>query len=102
MKPEPLGTELNNLACSRFREMLHPDILKGEESMKTSEFQKKLGGTSECMKRLAIFTKGCGQLTYNYTYFGDSCFSSVETAKDAMTAGVEYYGPLKTSHRGFF
>ena len=39
--------------------------------MKTSNFQKKMGGTTECMKRLSIATKGCGQLTSNDTYFAD-------------------------------
>ena len=37
------------------------------------------------MKRLAIATKGCGQLTLNYTYFADSWFSSVETAEEDMS-----------------
>ena len=27
--------------------------------MKTSEFQKDIGGTTVCMKRIAIDTKGC-------------------------------------------
>ena len=70
-KPEPLGTEMKNVACSRLGTMLHLDIQKGKEAMKKSEFQKVLGVTSACMKRLAISTKGCGQLTSNGTYFAD-------------------------------
>ena len=70
--------------------------------MKTSTFQKFLGGTNACMKRLAIATKGCGQLTSNDTYFSDSCFSSVQTAEEMADAGVDYCGPLNTSHKGFF
>ena len=54
------------------------------------------------MKRLAISIKGCGQLTSNDTYFADSWFSSVKTADEAMAAGVNYCGPVKTSHKGFF
>ena len=55
-----------------------------------------------CMKRLAIDTEGCGQLTSNYTYFSDSCFSSVKTADESMATGVDYCGSANTSHKGFF
>ena len=71
-KPEPLGTEMKNVACSRLGMMLHLEIQKGKEAMKKSTFQSELGGTVVCMKRLAIATKGCGQLTSNDTYFADS------------------------------
>ena len=33
--PETLGTEMNGVACSRMGNMLHLDIQKGEEVMKT-------------------------------------------------------------------
>ena len=81
--------------------MLHLDIQKGENATKTSNFQKDLGGTTACMKRIAIATKGCGQLTSNDTYFSDSWFSSVKTAEEMAAAGVDYCGPVKTSHKGF-
>ena len=45
--------------------MLHLEIQKRKETMKTSELQKYLRGTAVCMKRLAMDTKGCGQLTSN-------------------------------------
>ena len=35
--------------------------------MKKSEFQKYIGGTTACMNRLDIATKGCDQLTSNDT-----------------------------------
>ena len=70
--------------------MLHLDIQKGKESINKSTFQSELGGTSACMKRLAIATKGCGQLTSNNTYFSDSWFSSIKTAEDMAAAGVNY------------
>ena len=38
-KPETLGKETNNLECSSLGTMLHLDIQKGEEAMKTSNFQ---------------------------------------------------------------
>ena len=53
------------------------------------------------MKRLAIATKWCGQLTSNDTYFADSWFSSVKTSDEMETAGVDYCGPVKMSHKGF-
>ena len=69
--------------------------------MKKSKFKSVLGGTAECMKRLAIATKGCGQLTSNDAYFVDSWFSSVKTAEEMAAAGVDYCGPVKTSQKGF-
>ena len=77
-KPEPLGTKMNNMACSRLGTILHLDIQKGKEAMKKLTFQSELGGTAACTRRLAIATKGWGQLTSNDTYFADSWFSSVK------------------------
>ena len=71
-KPEPLGTEMKNLAFSGLGSMLHLDTQKGKEAMKTSKFQNVLEGTTACMRRLDIATKGRGQLTSNNTYFADS------------------------------
>ena len=70
--------------------------------MKKSTFQSVLGGTAACMKRLAIATKGCGQLTSNYTYFSDIWFSSVKTAEEMAAAGDDCCGPVKASQKGFF
>ena len=47
----------------------------GYEDIKISTF---LEGTDAYIKRLAIATKGCGQLTSNDTYFADSWFSFVK------------------------
>ena len=92
---------MKNVACSRLGTMLHLDIQKGKETMKKSKFQSVLGGTAACMKRLAIATKGCGQLISNDTYFSDSWFSSVKTAEDMAAAGVDYFRLVKTSNKGF-
>ena len=70
--------------------MLHLEIQKGKEAMNKSTFQIELGGTASCMKRLAIATKGCGQLTSNDTYFADSWFSSVKTDEEMAASGVNY------------
>ena len=43
--------------------MLYLEIQKGKEAMKTSKFHNDLGGTTACMKRLAIAAKGCVQMT---------------------------------------
>ena len=66
-KPEPLGTEMKNVACSRLGKMLHLDIQKGKDAMKTSKFQIYLGGTTSCIKRLSIATNCSGRLTSNDT-----------------------------------
>ena len=78
------------MACSRLGTMLHLDIQNVTEAMKTSKFQKYIGGTTVCMKRLAINTKGCVQLTSNDSYFSDIWFSSVKTAEEIAAAGVGY------------
>ena len=54
-----------------------------------------------CMQILLIATKGCGQLKSNDTYFSDIWFSSIKTSDEAMAAGVDYFGPVNTSHKGF-
>ena len=91
---------MKNVACSRLGTMLHLDIQKGEEAMKTSEFQKDLGGTSACIRRLMLYSKGCGQQISNDNYFSDSWFSYVKNNEEAMAAGVDYCGTAKTSHKG--
>ena len=81
--------------------MLYLYIQKGKDYMKTSEFQKYLGGTDPCIKRLVISTEGCGQLTLNETYFHDSWSSSVKTAEEKIATGVNYCIQVKTSHKVF-
>ena len=92
---------MNNVAFSRLGTMLYLEIQKGKEDMKASEFQKYLGGNNACMKRLSIATKGCDQLTSNYTYFADIWFSSVEMAEETMAVGVDYCGLAKINQKGF-
>ena len=53
------------------------------------------------MERLLITTKGYVQLTSNGTYFADIWFIDVKTAEELMASGVDYYGPMKKSHKGF-
>ena len=79
---------MKNEACSRLGTMLHLEIQKGKEAMKKSKFQNVLGGTTACMKILAIANKGCVQLTSNDTYFADTWFSSVKTS-ERMVGGTK-------------
>ena len=74
---------------------------KGEGGYEDVKFQKEIRGTTACMKRLAIDTKGCVQLTLNDTSFADSWFSVVNTADETMAAGLDYCGPVKTIHKSF-
>ena len=81
--------------------MLHLEIQKDKEAIKTSKFQKYIGSTTTFTRRLAISTKGCGQLKSNYTYFADRYFSFVKTSEEAMAAGVDYCRLTKITHKGF-
>ena len=58
--------------------------------MKTSIFQKYIGGNSACMKRLMMAKKGWYQLTSNNTYLVDILFSGMNTAEESMAEGVDY------------
>ena len=78
-----------------------PRYPKGEGGYEKSNFQSVLGGTAAFTNRLAIATKGCGQLTSNNTYFSDIWFSSVKTAEEMAAAGVDYCRPVKTNNKGF-
>ena len=81
--------------------MLHLEIQKGEEATKMPIFQKDLGGNIASMKRLIVATKECVQLTSNETYFSDIWFSEEKTVEETMALGVDYYQPVRTSHKGF-
>ena len=69
--------------------------------MKTSIFQKYIGGTAECMKGLMMAKKGCGQLTSNDTYFSYSWLIGLKPAEEDMAMGVNSGGTVKTSHKSF-
>ena len=71
--------DINNVDCSRLGTMLHLEIQKAKEAMKTLTFQKDIRVNSALMKRLMMATKGCGQLASNDTYFSDIWFSGVKT-----------------------
>ena len=51
-------TEVNNVACYRLGNIFYPEITKGKEVMKTSEFQHNIGGNAAWKKRIMTSTKG--------------------------------------------
>ena len=54
------------------------------------------------MKILMRVTKGCAQLTSNDTHFFGSWLILVKTDKEEIVEGVDYCGPVKISHKGFY
>ena len=73
--------------------------------MKNSRYQKEIGATAACTKRMMEETKGIGQ---KYKKGGakdcflfDSWFASKKAAEAAMELGVELIGMVKTNTKGF-
>ena len=73
--------------------------------MKDSRYQKELGATAACTKRMTEETKGIGQ---NSKKGGpkdcfplDIFFASKEAAESAMELGDELIGMVKTNTKGF-
>ena len=60
-KPEPLGTEFKTVACYVTRDLLFTEVQRGKEGMKYRRYQKELGATAACTKRVMEETKGIGQ-----------------------------------------
>ena len=98
---DKLGTEMNNVAYFSLGTMLHLNIQKEKEAMKTSHFQKQIVGTAACMKILMMATEGFGQIISNDNYFYYIWFSGVKTDEEAMAEGVDYCGTVKTVHKVF-
>ena len=97
-----MGEEIKNVDCSRFGNMLYLEIQKGKENTNTEGFHQLIGGTISSMERLMMATKRCCRLTSNWTYFADSWFSGVKVSDEAMDMGVDYWVPVKMSHKGFW
>ena len=60
-KPEPLGTDFKTVACSVTGALLFIEVQRRKEGMKDSRYQKDLGATAACTKRMMEETKGIGQ-----------------------------------------
>ena len=51
-KLEPLGTEFNTVSCSGTGAFLFINVQRGKEGMKHIKYQKELGSTAACTKRM--------------------------------------------------
>ena len=60
-KMEPLGIEFKTVACYVTGELLLIEVQRGKEGMKHNKYQKELGATEACTKRMTEETKGIGQ-----------------------------------------
>ena len=103
-KPEKLGTEFKTVACSVTEALIFIVVQRGKEGMKHSNYQKEIGSTAACTKRMTEVTKGIGQKsikgwTKDFFLF-DSLFASKKAAEDVMEIGTELIGMVKTNTKG--
>ena len=52
-KPEPLGTEYKCVTCNRTNMMLHLEVQRSAEGMKSTKYHHELGATAACTTRMA-------------------------------------------------
>ena len=76
-----------------------PKCPKGEGGYEDIDFQKDLGGTAACNKRLLMATKGCVQMESNAIYCYNIWFSGEKTAEEEMNEGVDYFGLVERRHK---
>ena len=73
--------------------------------MKDSRYQKELGATAACTKRMMEETKGIGQKSKKGgpkdCFLFDSWFVSKKAAESAIELGAELIGMVKTNTKGF-
>ena len=101
-KPEPLGTELKTVGCSKTKIMLHMEIQKGKTAMANSTFQQEYGATTACVVRMALATKWCGQKEEDRQrdiFIRDSWFASVNSTEQLFLRGMDFIGNCKTAHK---
>ena len=64
------------------------EFQRGKKGMKHSKYQKELGATTACTKRIMEATKGIGQKSIKGgtkdCFLSDSCFASKKAAESAM------------------
>ena len=72
--------------------------------MKESRYQKELGATAACTKRMMEETKGIGQKSkkggLKDCFLFDSWFASKKAEEDAMELCAELLGMVKTNTKG--
>jgi hypothetical protein len=105
-KPEPLGTEFKNIACTITGVFLHLEIQRGKLPMRALRYTALHGVTAATTMRMIEATNKCGQdgsvrNASEDIAFGDSWFVSVEAVTHAWLEpgiGVRLGGIVKTSH----
>ena len=100
-----LGTEFKTVACSVTGALIFIEFKRGKEGMKNSKYQKELGETVVCTKRIMEATKGIG---HKYIKWGTkdcflfkSWFASKKVAEAEMEVGAKLIGIVKTNTRRF-
>ena len=59
-KLEPLGTEFETVACYVKGGFIFIEFCRGNKGMKHSKYQKEIGATASCTKRMMEATKRIG------------------------------------------
>ena len=85
-----------------FRFFVILQYLKGMEETKIDEFQRNIGGTEACTKRIINTREGQGQLSSNCSLFNDVYFSGAKQVEEENSEGLYYCGPVNTSQRIIF
>ena len=87
-KPELLGTKFKTVACYVTGALLFIEVQREKEGMKYSRYQKELGATAACTKRMMEETKGIGQKSKKGgpkdCFLFDSWFASKKAAEAAI------------------
>jgi Transposase IS4 len=110
-KPEPLGTEFKNVACTASGLMIELELQEGKMPMREKEYSQLHGVTAATSLRLLQGTKRCGQVpiggededepeedTFDVG-LGDSWFCSVELVTQSwLRHRIAFAGIVKTSH----
>ena len=100
-KPDPLGKYFNKVACSITGDLLLIEVKRGKEGTNHSNYQKDLGSTADCTKRMSEATKGMGQKyrkgATNDCLIFDGWFSSKKAVESTMEVGSELIGMVKTN-----
>ena len=60
-KPDPLGTDFKTVSCYITGSLIFIEFQRRKEVMKDIKYQKELGATAACTKRMMKATKGIGQ-----------------------------------------
>ena len=76
--------------------MLHIEIQESKEDMANKDFTDRFSKHTALVLRLTKMLHGKGHIVY-----GDSAYTSFETACAMLEHGTYYTGLLKTAHRGF-